>query len=132
MLGVRRSDGGIVALVPGPFGGYSFLDRESGKRVRVTNKTEGLFEEDAVAFCVPFPLKKLGLGELVRFIMRGLTAGDFTLFAAVTLAITLVTVAFSSLEGGRIVEDGSYDELMALRGRFAALVERQQLDTATE
>ena len=31
------------------------------------------------------------------------------------------------LEGGHIVEDGSYGELMALKGRFAALVERQQL-----
>ena len=32
------------------------------------------------------------------------------------------------LEGGRIVEDGSYDELMALGGKFADLVERQQVD----
>ena len=32
------------------------------------------------------------------------------------------------LEGGRIVEDGSYDELIALNGRFAALVARQRLD----
>ena len=32
------------------------------------------------------------------------------------------------LEGGRIAEDGSYDELMALKGKFASLVERQQLD----
>ena len=32
------------------------------------------------------------------------------------------------LDGGHIVEDGSYDELVALGGRFADLVERQQLD----
>ena len=32
------------------------------------------------------------------------------------------------LDGGRIVEDGSYDELIALNGRFAHLVERQRLD----
>ena len=32
------------------------------------------------------------------------------------------------LEGGRIVEDGTYDELIALNGRFAALVARQRLD----
>jgi len=34
------------------------------------------------------------------------------------------------LDGGRIVEDGSYDELMALGGKFADLVERQQIDRA--
>lgn len=33
------------------------------------------------------------------------------------------------LEGGRIVEDGTYDELIAAGGPFAELVERQRLDT---
>lgn len=32
------------------------------------------------------------------------------------------------LEGGHIVEDGTYDELVALGGKFADLVARQQLD----
>ena len=32
------------------------------------------------------------------------------------------------LDGGRIVEDGSYDELIALGGKFADLVERQQIE----
>lgn len=32
------------------------------------------------------------------------------------------------LEGGKIVEDGNYDELMALKGKFADLVERQRLE----
>ena len=32
------------------------------------------------------------------------------------------------LDGGRIVEDGTYNELIALNGRFAHLVERQRLD----
>jgi ABC-type bacteriocin/lantibiotic exporter with double-glycine peptidase domain len=32
------------------------------------------------------------------------------------------------LENGRIVEDGTYDELIERNGRFAELVERQRLD----
>ena len=32
------------------------------------------------------------------------------------------------LDGGRIVEDGTYEELIAQKGRFAALVARQRLD----
>ena len=35
------------------------------------------------------------------------------------------------LDGGKIVEEGSYDELIAAGGMFAALVERQRLDTAS-
>ena len=34
------------------------------------------------------------------------------------------------LEGGRIIEDGTYDQLIAKKGYFAELVERQRLDTA--
>ena len=34
------------------------------------------------------------------------------------------------LDGGKIIEDGTYDELMAQGGFFAGLVERQRLDTA--
>ena len=33
------------------------------------------------------------------------------------------------LDGGRIVEDGTYEELLAAGGFFADLVERQRLDT---
>ena len=33
------------------------------------------------------------------------------------------------LEKGKIVEDGTYDQLIALNGKFAELVERQRLDT---
>jgi ABC-type bacteriocin/lantibiotic exporter with double-glycine peptidase domain len=36
------------------------------------------------------------------------------------------------LEGGKIIEDGSYEELIAKGGHFAELVERQRLDTKTE
>ena len=32
------------------------------------------------------------------------------------------------IEGGKIVEDGTYDELIALNGSFAELVARQRLD----
>ena len=32
------------------------------------------------------------------------------------------------LDKGKIIEDGTYDELIARKGRFAELVERQRLD----
>ena len=36
------------------------------------------------------------------------------------------------LDSGKIIEDGTYDELIAQNGFFADLVERQRLDTDTE
>ena len=34
------------------------------------------------------------------------------------------------LDGGKIIEDGTYDQLIEKGGFFAELVERQRLDTA--
>ena len=36
------------------------------------------------------------------------------------------------LDGGRIVEDGTYEELLEQKGFFAELVERQRLDVDTD
>ena len=32
------------------------------------------------------------------------------------------------LEGGKIIEDGNYQQLIAKKGKFAELVDRQRLD----
>ena len=36
------------------------------------------------------------------------------------------------LDKGHILEDGTYDELIAKNGFFAELIERQRLDTSPE
>ena len=36
------------------------------------------------------------------------------------------------LEGGKIIEDGTYEQLIAQKGFFASLVERQRLDEDAE
>ncbi len=58
MLGVRKSDGTVVAFIPSGLSGYSYFDAEKGKRVKLTRKTEELFEREAIAFYKPFPLKR--------------------------------------------------------------------------
>ena len=45
MLAVRKDNGSVTALIPRSFSGYDFYDTVTGKRVRITNKNEDLFEE---------------------------------------------------------------------------------------
>ena len=40
MLAMRKSDGSVVALIPAGVSGYTFLDKERGKRVRVNSKNQ--------------------------------------------------------------------------------------------
>ena len=84
MLGVRKDDGSIVALIPRGLKGYSFFDRASGKYVRVSRRNEGLFEEEAICFYKPFPLTKMNVGSLLRYMAECLQTADLVLLALAT------------------------------------------------
>ena len=90
MLGVKKSDGSVVALIPAGMSGYSFFDAETGQTVKVSKKNEDLFETEAMAFYKPFPLKKMKTGALLKYIAGILSVSDYVLAAAATLAVTLI------------------------------------------
>ena len=116
MLGVHRADGAVVALIPTGLSGYSFTDEKTGKRVKINRKNEGLFEE-AIAFYKPLPQKRLGIHDLIRFILGTLSPADFVLIGASTLAITLIGMISPKLNNllfSTVIESGSYQLLLAI------------------
>lgn len=90
MLGVRKSDGAVIAFLPAGISGYSYLDAASGKRVKFDRKNQDLFEEEAIAFYKPFPLKKMGLPDLVRYMLQALSAMDFIMIFMAVCVVTLM------------------------------------------
>ena len=50
MLGVKKDDKTVVALIPSGASGYGYFDVKSGKRVKITKQNEQLFDEEALAF----------------------------------------------------------------------------------
>lgn len=93
MLGRKKEDGSIAALIPAGFTGYTYLDADSGRRIRIGKKNEGLFETEAVAFYKPFPLKKLGMTDLLRHMFTALSASDFLFLLMAALAAALLGMA---------------------------------------
>ena len=61
--------------------GYTYFDTATGKWQRVNRKNEGLFAEEALCFYKPFPLKKLTVASLVRYVADILSVTDFVLVA---------------------------------------------------
>lgn len=117
MLAIKKSDGSAVALIPSGFAGYTYFDEEKGKRVRVSRKTEGLFEEEAIAFYSSFPLKKIGMKDLVMHIVKSLSVTDFVLIALATLVVTLVgllTPKLTNLLFSDVLASGSLQILLAI------------------
>ncbi len=90
MLGTLKEDGSVVALIPDRVAGYWFRDRKTGERVRLNRKTAGLIEREAIAFYKPFPLKKLTMGGLIRYMAEQLVPSDIVMTLLAMLAVTLV------------------------------------------
>ena len=117
MLGVLRGSGRVVALLPSGLSGYCYFDYETGKHKRVDRKSQQLFEDEAIAFYKPFPLKKLSLLSLSGYIARTLSASDLILTAAAALALALVGLLspmLSKLLFDRVLPSGDIRMLLAL------------------
>ena len=90
MLGVMKESGRVVALIPAGFSGYCYIDPDSGKKIKINRRNQRLFDTGAIAFYKPFPLKKIGLGSVAKYIAETLSAADFALIALATLALSLI------------------------------------------
>ena len=90
MLGVMEESGRVVALIPAGFSGYCYIDPDSGKKIKINRRNQRLFDSEAIAFYKPFPLKKIGLGSVAKYIAETLSAADFALIALATLALSLI------------------------------------------
>ena len=89
MLGFRK-DGKAVALLPGRFYGYLCYDSADGTPIRLSKKTEDDLIEDAICFYKPFPMKKLGLRDLVRYMIESVPMSSYLMVLAIMALTTLV------------------------------------------
>ncbi len=116
LLGVRKDNGQVTALLPSGMSGYCFYDID-GKRRKLSRRTEKLFEEEALCFYKPFPLKKLGISDFVKYIVGTLSVSDLVLFALATLAVTLVGLfspKLNQLIFSDVIESGSLRLVLAM------------------
>ena len=110
IMAFRKEDGIPVALLPHTFAGYSYLDPETGRQEMVNEKTADLFDKEAICFYKSFPLKKLGIPDLIRYLFNCLNGSDFVLIVMLTLITTLtgkLMPRLTSLMSGIVLESGS-------------------------
>ncbi len=88
MLGVRKDDGRVVALIPLGAAHYWFFDHKTGKRVVVNRKNRDLLEREAILFYKPFPLKKMTIGSLIRYVAGQIAVSDLVYLILAALAVT--------------------------------------------
>lgn len=115
-LGFKK-DGTVVAFIPNTVSGYSWIDRESGRKKRVTAKNEGLFSEEAICFYKPFPNKKLHATSLLGYIFDCIPFSGRVLLVLAALVATLVGMLspkITSILFSDVLESGSHRLLWAI------------------
>ena len=86
----QNAAGDKIALNPDGLSGYRFIDYETGKTVKVTEKNKDQIQPEAMCFYKPLPLKAIGIKDLIIYIVGTLSKFDFILMALATLAVSLL------------------------------------------
>lgn len=117
ILAYTKDGGEPVALLPQRFAGYSFTDRETGKKVKLNKKTTELFEREAYCFYKPFPQRKLGIPDLIIYMKNCLSVNDIAIIAISTLAVTGVGMLMPRITKaltGPVISSGSKSVLIGI------------------
>lgn len=117
ILATRKDSEKKVALLPAAFGGYYYLEEETGKKIKLSAKNQNDFCEEAMCFYRPFPLTEITFGVLLRYIKNTLNYADYILLILVTAIITAIGLLFpvaNKLLMGRVIESGSIQLLISV------------------
>ena len=113
----ETKEGEVIALLPRKTGGYAFLDRGSGKTVRVKRSNAGQIGAGALCFYKPLPLRRLGVADLIKFMVHSLAPSDIGMMCVLTLAVTflgMITPYGTRLLFNIVVPSGDVFQLLSV------------------
>ena len=117
MITTLTEDNSVITILPGPFGGYVYIDPKTGRNVRITDRTADKIGTEAYCFYKPLPGRALMLRDLMQYMMGCLNGWDLVSFAVSALAIALTGMLMPKLNRilmGQVVQSGSYELLYAV------------------
>lgn len=135
ILAFRKEDKRAVALIPGTVTGYTYYDAARGKKVKITARTQDLFESEAICFYRPLPQKKLGITDLLLYMKSCLTINDVVMIALATFAVSAVGLfmpRITKLLTGPVLNSGSTKALVCLALSVVFISLSSQLITSTK
>ena len=115
-LGFLKGTKESVAILPNPITGFYYLDKNTGKKIKINSKNKDIFEDLAYYFYRPFPMKRLGIPDMLAFILKQVTMGEIVytlLFYLLAVALSLLVPKFTRLLYGPVVNTKSMQLLLA-------------------
>ena len=117
MLGVRKDDGTVVALIPTGISGYCYFDNKTGTKIKINKSNEDLFEDEAMCFYTTFPLRKISLKDLVAYCLKIFQLSDYLAIALAGIVVTcigLIVPAINSVIFDSVIVSGEIRSLIAI------------------
>lgn len=90
ILAFTKEEGTPVALIPGRVSGYWYADLKTEMPVKLNATNAKQFDDLAICFYRPLPQKELGMGDLLRYMLRCVTVNDVAIKGAAALAVAFV------------------------------------------
>ncbi|MBQ7593810.1 MAG: ATP-binding cassette domain-containing protein [Synergistaceae bacterium] len=112
----QTTEGKYVALTP-DYHGYSYKDYVTGKRVRINSSTQKNLKPQAFCFYNPLPPEKLGIKDLVKFVLKSLAISDFVYIGLITLCVTLISMVapfLMKIVYSQTIFSGNFNGLIAI------------------
>ena len=117
MLLFTKESGAPVAALPGKIDGYTFYDAHKGKMVKIGRDNEDLFDKNAFCFYKPFPLRKIGVHDLLIYMAQTKSISDYVLMfgsMALITAIGYLMPILTRLLYGKVLTSGSMPMLYGI------------------
>ncbi|MBQ6233594.1 MAG: ATP-binding cassette domain-containing protein [Clostridia bacterium] len=111
LLAAEKETGRVCALIPDAVSGYRYFDPVTNASVKVNKNNKDRFEEEAVCFYRPLPMKTMTGRELIIFLVQHISKSDALLIAAVMLMTTLtgiLTPLITMMIFAQIIPSGKY------------------------
>ena len=90
ILAFNKENGTPTALLPSGVSGYAYKDTLSGKKIKINKKNANLFQESAICFYRPLPLREIGLTDLFNYMKGCIEVRDIFLMVASTAVVTFL------------------------------------------
>ena len=119
LITTLTDSGAVIAVLRNAGGYYVYRDPATGKNVRVTSVEEKKIGTEAYCFYRPFPLRKITLKDVVRYMWETLHFWDIASFIFSALAITVVGMFMPKLNHilmDQVISHRSYQLLGAVFG----------------
>ncbi len=138
MITSLRESGAVIAVLRNAAGRFVYRDPATGRQVRVTSAEEKKIGTEAYCFYKPFPLQKLKIKDLFRYMAETLTGWDiasFVIAAALITAVGMIIPKLNHILMDEVVTSGSFQLLAAVMsfmlfatiGNFLLTIIRQLL-----